>query len=112
MKCPNAVVISGKKIELENCIPKNRSEWSLELAKLLAEINGIKFTETARRVVEYVRRFWLENEICPPVSVIESELNIDRKTLLETFGGSYDAICILAGAEPPAGCLSKMLSST
>jgi Dissimilatory sulfite reductase (desulfoviridin), gamma subunit len=112
VKCPDAVVLGGTRIELQNCIPKQKEMWSLELAKLLAEINNIKFTETVKRVVEYVRRFWEEYEVCPPVSVIESELGIDRKTLLEAFGGSYSAICILAGAELPTGCLSQVLSST
>jgi len=52
------VVLAGRRIELQNCVPKNKGEWSLELAKLLAGINGIKFTDTVRRVVEYVRSFW------------------------------------------------------
>ena len=112
VRCPNAVVLAGRRIELQNCVPKNKEEWSLELAKLLAEINGIKFTDTVRRVVEYVRYFWQQYEVCPPVSVIESDLGVDKKTLLEAFGGSYGAICALAGVEPPTGCLSQVLSST
>jgi Dissimilatory sulfite reductase (desulfoviridin), gamma subunit len=112
VRCPNAVVLAGRWIELQNCVPKNKEEWSLELAKLLAEINGIKFTDTVRRVVEYVRSFWQQYEVCPPASVIESDLGVDKKTLLEAFGGSYGAICALAGVELPTGCLSQVLSST
>ncbi len=112
VRCPNAVVLAGRRIELQNCVPRNKEEWSLELAKLLAEINGIKFTDAVRTVVEYVRKFWEQYEVCPPASVIESDLGIDRKTLLEAFGGSYSAICALAGVEPPTGCLSQVLSST
>jgi tRNA 2-thiouridine synthesizing protein E len=112
MKCPDAVVLAGRRIELQNCLPRDGGQWSIELAKLLAEINGIKFTETVKKVVEYVRSFWQTHGVCPPVSVIESDLGIDRKSLLEAFGGSYSAICTLAGVEPPAGCLSQVLSST
>ncbi|MCC6031558.1 MAG: hypothetical protein LM566_01420 [Pyrobaculum sp.] len=49
--------------------------------------------------------------MCPPASVTESDLGVDKKTLLETFGGSYGAICASAGVEPPTGCLSQVLSS-
>jgi Dissimilatory sulfite reductase (desulfoviridin), gamma subunit len=112
VKCPNSVVLAGRRIELQNCVPRNKEEWSLELAKLLADINGIKFTDTVKRVVEYVRKFWQQYEVCPPASVMEADLGIDRKTLLDAFGGSYSAICALAGVEPPSGCLSQVLSST
>jgi len=112
MKCPDAVVLAGRRIELQNCLPRDEEQWSIELAKLLAEVNGIKFTETVKKVVEYVRSFWQTYSVCPPVSVIESDFGIDKKSLLEAFGGSYSAICILAGVEPPAGCLSQVLSST
>ncbi|MCU7786998.1 TusE/DsrC/DsvC family sulfur relay protein [Pyrobaculum sp. 3827-6] len=111
MKCPEAVVLGGKRIELARCLPKNQSDWSIELAKVLAEINGIKITEAAVSVLKYVRQFWEQHGICPPVSVIESELGMGKTELLAMFGGRYDAICILAGVEPPAGCLSQVLSS-
>ena len=57
MKCPDAVVLAGRRIELQNCLPRDKEQWSIELAKLLAEVNGIKFTETVKKVVEYVRSF-------------------------------------------------------
>ncbi|ACB40014.1 TusE/DsrC/DsvC family sulfur relay protein [Pyrobaculum neutrophilum] len=110
MKCPQAVVIGGRRVELDRCLPKNPGDWSHELARALAEANGISYSQLVQRVVEYVRRFWLENGSCPPLSVLEADLGVDRRTVMESFGGSYDAICILAGAEPPSGCLSRVLA--
>ncbi|MEZ0318940.1 MAG: TusE/DsrC/DsvC family sulfur relay protein [Pyrobaculum sp.] len=109
MQCPPAVVIGGRRIELTNCLPKSREDWSPELASLLAEVNGLRLDEEALRVLKFVRSFWLENETCPPVSIIEEELGIDRGRLMQMFR-NYDVMCILAGAEPPSGCLSKVFS--
>ena len=112
MKCPSAVVIHGKRIELVNCVPKKAEEWNIELARALAEANGIKFTDDVAKIVKYVRKFWLQYGTCPPISVVESDMGVDRRIILAMFGGRYDVICILAGAEPPTGCLSQVLSST
>lgn len=109
MQCPPAVVIGGRRIELVNCLPKAREDWSPELASLLAEVNGLRLDEEAFKVLKFVRNFWLENGTCPPASIIEEELGIDRRRLTRMFR-NYDIMCVLAGAEPPSGCLSKVLS--
>lgn len=109
MKCPTAVVVGGRRIELVNCRPKNVEDWSLDLAKLLAEINGVKLTPAVLKAVEYVRSFWLQHGVCPPLSVVEEEVGVSREELASV--GKYDVLCILAGAEPPSGCLSHVLAS-
>ncbi|MEM1519580.1 MAG: TusE/DsrC/DsvC family sulfur relay protein [Pyrobaculum sp.] len=109
MQCPSAVVIGGRRVELVNCRPRRQEEWSVELAKLIAEINGVKTTPAVLKVVEYVRNFWLSHGVCPPLSVVEEETGVDKRELAAL--GSYDVLCILAGAEPPSGCLSHVLSS-
>lgn len=67
MQCPSAVVIGGRRVELVNCRPRRQEEWSVELAKLIAEINGVKTTPALLKVVEYVRNFWLSHGVCPPL---------------------------------------------
>jgi TusE/DsrC/DsvC family sulfur relay protein len=111
LMCPGAIVISGRRIELVNCLPKNKDLWSPEIAKVIAEINGIRFTDDMQRVIELVRDFWQKYHVCPPMSILELLTKMSGSSILKMFKNNYDIMCVLAGIEPPSGCLSRVLST-
>jgi len=91
----------------------NLSEWSLDLAKVIAKEENIDMTDEHWAVVNFLREYYDEYQIAPAVRVlikaIKKELGPDvgnNKYMYELFPyGPAKQACKIAGLPKPTGCV-------
>ena len=58
------------------------------------------------KVVNYLRNYFLEFEIAPPVRMVIKQTGFDLKTIYSLFpGGPAKGACKVAGLPKPTGCV-------
>ncbi len=106
--------VNGKTYETdEEGYLANLSDWSEEVAKALAESEGLEMTENHWEVVNFLREYYQEYQIAPAVRVltkaIGKKLGKDKgnsKYLYELFPyGPAKQACKVAGLPKPTGCV-------
>ncbi len=83
------------------------TEWSREVARWLAELNRLgPLGEDHWRVIDFVRRYWLEHGDSPTVVKIARATGLSARYICELFPcGIARGAYRLAGLPRPAGCL-------
>ena len=89
------------------------SEWSTELAELIAKDENIEMNSDAWEVVKFLRNYYEEYQIAPAVRVltkaIKKKLGPEKgnsKYLYELFPyGPAKQACKIAGLPKPTGCI-------
>ena len=89
------------------------SNWSEELANLLAEKEGLSLTEEHWEVVNFLREYYNEYQIAPAIRVLVKSIKKtfgpekgNNKYLYELFPyGPAKQACKIAGLPKPTGCI-------
>ncbi len=89
------------------------SQWTRELALLIAESENVEMNDDAWEVVNFLRSYYEEYQIAPAVRVltkaIKKTLGADKgnsKYLYELFPyGPAKQACKIAGLPKPTGCV-------
>ena len=89
------------------------SQWSEELAVLIAEDEKIEMAEDHWEVVNFLREYYEEYQIAPAIRVltkaVKKKLGADKgnsKYLYELFPyGPAKQACKIAGLPKPTGCI-------
>lgn len=103
------VEFSGKNIEVnEEGFLVDPKEWSKELAEFFAmKEEGIeKMTDDHWAVINYIRGFFLENDLAPMVRKICKNTGFQLKYIYELFpSGPAKGASKIAGLPKPDGCV-------
>ena len=109
-----AYEVNGSMIEAdEEGYITDISQWSPELADLIAKAENIEMDEDHWEVVNFLRNYYEEYQIAPAVRVltkaIKKSLGEDKgnsKYLYELFPyGPAKQACKIAGLPKPTGCI-------
>ena len=80
--------------------------WSEALAQHLADCAGMgELTPDHLQVLHYLRRYYREHELAPPIRVLCKETSFSLKYIYRLFpAGPARGACRLAGLPKPTGC--------
>jgi len=102
------IELGGQLLEVdEDGFLQEPNKWDDSVAKSLAGLEGItELTETHWKVINYLRNYYLENEIAPMVRKLTKETGVDLKKIYELFPqGPANSACKWAGLPKPTGCV-------
>ena len=109
-----AYELNGKTYEHdEEGYLKDISQWSPELAELIAKDEGIEMTPERWEVVNFLREYYEEYQIAPAIRVLVKAMKKkfgkekgSNKYLYELFPyGPAKQACKIAGLPKPTGCV-------
>jgi len=102
------IELHGKTFEVdEDGFLQEPDKWSEDAARALAELEGItELTEKHWTIINYLRSYYLENEIAPMIRRLTKETKIGLKEIYELFPqGPANSACKWAGLPKPTGCV-------
>ena len=100
--------INGRSYEVdEDGFLQSPGIWDREVAKDFATTEGLKdLSESHWKIVEYLRSYWLENDIAPMVRKLCKETGFKLTEIYELFpSGPAKGACKVAGLPKPTGCV-------
>lgn len=100
--------LTGKKLELDqDGNLKNRSDWSEEVAKEFAKLEGIEsITDRHWLVIKYMQQEFDKNGDAPSIRKLTKESGVDTKELYALFPkGPAKKAARIAGLPKPKGCI-------
>jgi tRNA 2-thiouridine synthesizing protein E len=85
----------------------NPDLWSEEVARALANEEGITdMSENHWKVVNFIRAYWREHDLAPPVRLICQELGVSIREIYKLYtAGPARGACRVAGLPKPDGCV-------
>ena len=91
----------------------NLSDWSIELAEVMADADGCPLSENHWEVINFLREYYAEYKIAPAVRVLTKNIGKrlgkekgNSKYLYELFPyGPAKQACKYAGLPKPTGCV-------
>ena len=107
------VTLGGTEIEVdEDGFIQEPDKWSKEVAEDLGKIEA-QYTEGQDKmgddhwtIVDYLRNYYLEYGIAPPIRMVTRKTGIDLKTIYKLFPkGPAAGGCKVAGLPKPTGCV-------
>jgi len=80
--------------------------WSEDLARFLAQSAGTgDLTEDHFKILYYLRAYYTENELAPPIRTLCRETGFTLKYIYQLFpAGPARGACKMAGLPKPTGC--------
>ncbi len=86
---------------------KEPERWTEEIAgKLAALQNMTQMTDDHWKIVNYIRGYFLEYGIAPPVKMVIRKTGYDAHSISELFpAGAAQGACKIAGLSEPTGCV-------
>jgi len=108
------IEINGKSIETDSQgYLVNLSDWSEELANLLAEKDELKLTEAHWEIINMIRGYYLEHGAAPAMraltKLVKTELGSDKGDSKYLYGlfpyGPGKQAARYAGLPKPTGCV-------
>jgi len=105
--------LGGTEIEIdEDGFIQEPEKWNNEVAEDLAKIEAEytpgtdKMSEDHWTIVNYLRDYFLQYEIAPPIRMVTRKTGIDLKTIYGLFPkGPAAGACKVAGLPKPTGCV-------
>jgi dissimilatory sulfite reductase related protein len=81
--------------------------WTDEIAEILANSINIKeLTEDHKKVINVIRKHWLEHGVAPMIRVLCKEVGMNLKQIYDLFpDGPANGACKCAGLPKPEGCV-------
>ena len=81
--------------------------WCDEVASAIAEEEGIdELTDKHWGIVNFIRGYWQENDLAPPVRLICKEVGVSVREIYKLFtSGPARGACRVAGLPKPDGCV-------
>ena len=82
-------------------------KWNEEIAKRIAKEEGIEeMTPEHWAVVNYIRKYWEENDVAPAVRPLCQETKTSIRQIYKLFkSGPARGACRIAGLPKPDGCV-------
>jgi len=105
--------IGGMEIEVdEDGFIQEPEKWNKEVAEDLGKLEAQyapgqdKMSEDHWTIVDYLRDYYLQFEIAPPIRMVTRKTGIDLKTIYQLFPkGPAAGACKVAGLPKPTGCV-------
>ena len=105
--------LGGMEIDIdEDGFIQEPEKWNKEVAEDLGKIEAAyvagedKMGENHWKLVDYLRNYYLEYGIAPPIRMVTKKTGIDLKTIYELFPkGPAVGACKVAGLPKPTGCV-------
>ncbi len=81
--------------------------WDDQVAGAIASEEGItQMTDQHWGVVRFIRNYWLEHDLAPPVRLICKEVKLSVRDVYKLFtSGPARGACRVAGLPKPDGCV-------
>ena len=81
--------------------------WDDKVARAIADEEGIdEMTEEHWKVVNFIRDYWKENDLAPPVRLLCKEAGVGIRQIYKLFtSGPARGACRVAGLPKPDGCV-------
>lgn len=101
-------VLGGIELEVdEDGFIQEPEKWNDKVAEDLAKEEGAyPMGEDHWKLVRYLREYYLENEIAPPVRVLTKKTGLSLDYIYKLFPkGPAAGACKVAGLPKPTGCL-------
>ena len=102
------VTLGGKELEIdEDGFIQEPEKWDKAVAEDIAKTEeAYPMGDDHWKVVNYLRNYFLEFEIAPPVRMVIKQTGLDLKTIYKLFpGGPAKGACKVAGLPKPTGCV-------
>ena len=82
-------------------------DWDEVVAEELATAEGTPpMNEDAWKLVDFIREYFLNNEIAPPIRMIVKQTGLSLKYIYQLFPkGPAKGACKVAGLPRPTGCV-------
>jgi TusE/DsrC/DsvC family sulfur relay protein len=100
--------VNGRKYEVdEDGFLQCPEIWNREVALDFATTEGLAdLSETHWKVVNYIREYWLQNDIAPMVRKICKDTGLKLSDIYDMFpSGPAKGACKVAGLPKPTGCV-------
>jgi TusE/DsrC/DsvC family sulfur relay protein len=100
--------LAGNMYEVdENGFLQETDKWTEGVARAYAVKDGVtELTADHWTALNYLRRYYLENGICPMVRRLTKETGLSLKRLWDLFpNGPAQSACKWAGVPKPTGCV-------
>jgi TusE/DsrC/DsvC family sulfur relay protein len=83
------------------------SLWNDRVAQRIAQEEGIdEMSEKHWAIVRYIRQYWKEHDLAPPVRLICTEQGVSVREIYRLFtSGPARGACRVAGLPKPDGCV-------
>ena len=104
---PNAT-LGGMDLEIdEDGFIQQPEKWSEAVAEDLAKTeNASPMGEEAWKLVNYLRKYYMDFGIAPPIRMLCKQTGFDLKYIYQLFpGGPAKGACKIAGLPKPTGCV-------
>jgi len=102
------VTLGGKELEIdEDGFIQEPDKWDKAVAEDIAKTEeAFPMSADHWKVVDYLRNYFLEFEIAPPIRMVTKQTGFDLKTIYKLFpGGPAKGACKVAGLPKPTGCV-------
>ena len=102
------VTLGGKELEIdEDGFIQEPEKWDRAVAEDIAKTEeAYPMSDDHWKVVNYLRNYFLEFEIAPPVRMVIKQTGFDLKAIYNLFpGGPAKGACKVAGLPKPTGCV-------
>ena len=101
--------LGGIEIEVdEDGFIQEPEKWTNEVAEDIAkeEADSSPMGEDHWKLVKYLRDYYLEYDIAPPIRMLTKKTNLDLKYIYKLFPkGPAAGACKIAGLPKPTGCV-------
>ena len=100
--------IAGKAIEFDkDGFMLEPGLWDEAVARAIAEEEGIdQVSEKHWAIVNFIREYWREQDLAPPVRLICKEVGVSVREIYKLFtSGPARGACRVAGLPKPDGCV-------
>ncbi len=100
--------LGGIEIEIdEDGFLQELEKWNEQVANDLAKTEeAYPMSEDSWKLVNYLRNYYLDYEIAPPVRMVIKQTGFDLKYIYKLFhGGPAKGACKVAGLPKPTGCV-------
>jgi len=100
--------LGGMELEIdEDGFIQEPEKWSKGVAEDLAKTeNAYPMGDDHWKVVNYLRNYFLEYEIAPPIRMLTKQTGFDLKYIYQLFpSGPAKGACKVAGLPKPTGCV-------
>jgi len=102
------VILGGKELEIdEDGFIQEPDKWDKAVAEDIAKTEeAYPMGDDHWKLVNYLRNYFLEFEIAPPIRMLTRQTGLDLKTIYKLFpGGPAKGACKVAGLPKPTGCV-------
>ncbi len=102
------VTYGGKELEIdEDGFIQEPEKWDKAVAEDIAKTEeAYPMGDDHWKLVNYLRNYFLEFEIAPPIRMVIKQTGFDLKTIYKLFpGGPAKGACKVAGLPKPTGCV-------